>query len=909
MTGFAPRHWLAGWLPALRVARREARRAKGRSALVIALIALPITGLSFAAASYDSARLTPEQELTRRMGAADAELHWVLDAPILQDPAAMTWRSEVDFADPGPSDPDRLQSVLPAGARAIPEREDELRLRTATGIGNLWASAIDLADPIYTGRVVIHAGRGPADTTELALTRRASTRLGAGVGDTVESADGTRRWRVVGIVEFQDSYREEVILHPDALSGEPSRWLVDTVEPIDWAQVKQLNQVGLLVLSRAVVLDPPPPSDVDIEIVDFAGGGSREVFQIGLVVAGLGLLEVVLLAGPAFAVGARRRQRDLALVAVAGATPAQLRRVVLADGVVLGLAAAAVGLVCGLAAATAARPVVAEYVLERPLGGLRFWPTVQLGLVGLAVLTGVLAALVPAVLAARQSVVAALAGRRGVTRVRRRWPILGAMVALAGAGLAGLGAWRIDARMVVGGLVLGQLGLVLATPALLGLIARSGRFLPLSLRISLRDTARNRAAAAPAVSAVMAAVAGALTVGVYAASDFARSGQDYLPSLPEGYVSVGYEVYDYERDAPTWLDPEQQRAVVEALSGLPDTESVVTVPMVACPPDSGEQFCAGHVPRPDENRCPAWEIEMVRELTADERRAARADARCQFRGFSVGALYRMVVDDGSLLATLSGADPADLAEATATLAAGGVVVGDPMLVLDGRATVEFYIGETPDPITVTVPAYVLESGQLAPQVTVAAPALVRQVGLTAADGAAVAVTDRTPTRAEQDELEAALQAIHPDLFSYVERGDAVYREFPVLLLAAAAGVIMLGAAGIATGLASADRHADLATLGAVGASPRVRRLLSLSQSGVIAGLGAVLGTLGGLGGACAVLFALNQRINESWPPQASYPITVPWQLLLTVLVIVPVVAMLGAGLFSRSRLPVERRLT
>jgi putative ABC transport system permease protein len=95
----------------------------------------------------------------------------------------------------------------------------------------------------------------------------------------------------------------------------------------------------------------------------------------------------------------------------------------------------------------------------------------------------------------------------------------------------------------------------------------------------------------------------------------------------------------------------------------------------------------------------------------------------------------------------------------------------------------------------------------------------------------------------------------------------------------------------------------------VGASPRVRRLLSLSQSGVIAGLGAVLGTLGGLGGACAVLFALNQRINESWPPQASYPITVPWQLLLTVLVIVPVVAMLGAGLFSRSRLPVERRLT
>ena len=34
--------WLTPWLTALRLARREVRRAKGRSALVIAMIALPI---------------------------------------------------------------------------------------------------------------------------------------------------------------------------------------------------------------------------------------------------------------------------------------------------------------------------------------------------------------------------------------------------------------------------------------------------------------------------------------------------------------------------------------------------------------------------------------------------------------------------------------------------------------------------------------------------------------------------------------------------------------------------------------------------------------------------------------------------------------------------------------------------
>ena len=45
----------------------------------------------------------------------------------------------------------------------------------------------------------------------------------------------------------------------------------------------------------------------------------------------MALLEVVLLAGPAFAVSARRMQRSLALMAATGATPPQARRVVLAE--------------------------------------------------------------------------------------------------------------------------------------------------------------------------------------------------------------------------------------------------------------------------------------------------------------------------------------------------------------------------------------------------------------------------------------------------------------------------------------------------------------------------------------------------------------------------------------------------
>jgi len=46
--------WLHGWRVALRVARREARRAKGRSVLVIGMIMVPVAALAFAAVVNDT---------------------------------------------------------------------------------------------------------------------------------------------------------------------------------------------------------------------------------------------------------------------------------------------------------------------------------------------------------------------------------------------------------------------------------------------------------------------------------------------------------------------------------------------------------------------------------------------------------------------------------------------------------------------------------------------------------------------------------------------------------------------------------------------------------------------------------------------------------------------------------------
>src|SRR5690606_33778700 len=76
------------------------------------------------------------------------------------------------------------------------------------------------------------------------------------------------------------------------------------------------------------------------------------------VVLAMGLLEIGLLVGPAFAIGARRSARQLAVTAAAGGSPADLRRIVLATGVVTGAVAAVGGIAAGLALGIAAYVVI-----------------------------------------------------------------------------------------------------------------------------------------------------------------------------------------------------------------------------------------------------------------------------------------------------------------------------------------------------------------------------------------------------------------------------------------------------------------------------------------------------------------------------------------------------------------------
>ena len=899
--------WFTGWRVSLRVARREASRARGRALLVVAMLMLPVAALAFAAVEYKSFSHPPAVKAARHMGQGQLVLAWIGDGQVQQVPDDL-----LGFAT-GPStrsgevtEPDVL-AQLPAGSRVLSDRGGQLVVHTATGIATLRARLLDYADPLAKGVLTQLAGRAPATANEVALTRAAAKRLGVGVGGTMRLVDGGRALSVVGVVEDPGDLRSTTIVLrpgalPDAALGSVApwdrRWIAATPGPVTWTQVKALNTKGIIALSRDVL--EHPPSKAEQYSTFRVGNDTGNALAVTSLVAAVAILEVVLLAGPAFAVGVRRRRRDLALVAAAGGTPAHLRRVVLADGVVLGLGAAATGLLLGTSVAVLGNGWVEEH-LAHERGELQLYPSAMLVLAGVALGTGLVAALIPAWTASRMDVVASLAGRRGITRSRKRWVVLGLVLVVVGVALTGLGAWDIEATTIIAGLVVIELGLVVCTPALVGLVARIGRWLPLAARIAMRDTSRNRSSAAPAISAVMAAVVGSLAIGVVISAHDRRQQEQTLRLSRSGDV-VLFSV----TGGKGGIDPVPASAVAALRDTFPVAEvhDVYRATCVAEP-----CFVSAAVPRA--KACP---VHRGRDgtLSKAQQKQARRDPRCAGQGkdfeyfghFGSDTAMTFVVDEASV-AALTHASRNDVTAITAALREGRVVVSEPLYVEAGRVTLDVgHIREGPEErgAGITAPGWSMPHPTSAPLSMMTLPTAQR-LGLGREPMVTLATTTRLPTTAEEDRLRAALGGtVEMD----VDRGVST-QSAPLLVLAVVAGVITLGAAAIATGLAAADGRQDLVTLAAVGASPRVRRVLSMSQAGVIAGMGSLLGVLAGIGVSAAVLEALNRRFVDVWPAPAAYPIDVPWTNVAIALLVVPAVAMAGAGLLTRSRLPIERR--
>jgi putative ABC transport system permease protein len=433
-----------------------------------------------------------------------------------------------------------LESVLGGDRPAIELRHRQPGIRTELGVLKADALGVDLASPLSRGLVRLTSGRLPRTPHEVAINRSLADQ-GFTVGDHMELTDGTAA-TVVGIAESTGERTYPFLVatadfFPDAPSNAIREWLVGGA-PVTWDQVRALNEAGAVVVSRLVIEQPPSADQLSPQVRDAYSSDRSAIYAVLALVGVMALIEVVLLAGPAFAVGARRQSRSLALIAANGGTPTQSRRVILGTAVVIGAFSAVVGIVLGVAAARGLVPLL-QARADTYFGPFQVrWDHV-LGIAAFGIVSAFLAAVVPAWIASRQDVVAVLAGRRGDRAASRRSPIIGLLLTAAGIVAAVLGARRDSGElMIAGAAVLSVFGMIFLVPVVVVTVARWGRRLPLALRYAVRDASRHRTRTVPAVAAVAATVAGVVALSIGNTSDQAQARAEYVAEYSSGTGAV-----------------------------------------------------------------------------------------------------------------------------------------------------------------------------------------------------------------------------------------------------------------------------------------------------------------------------------------------------------------------------------
>lgn len=940
--------WCNSWRAAVRIARRDAWRFKGRSLLVLAMIALPILGVSAADITIRSSELSTEQQLDRSLGSADARLTdaGVGGQPVYQVPRSAQTYQTVDDSDAvrSKSDTTDVPAAAPAGAKTITDSIGSAKIRTAYGLLDVEVRELDASDPMTVGIMDLDRGRFPRSEDEVVATDALLKTSGLHVGSRVTARGLATEFHIVGAYDLPDDLKAEQLnalpgtfLEPLAKGlkaagrsgpGTTTTYLVTVGGPFTWDMVKQTNTKGVVAESRAVKLHPPADSDVPLYVVHpdwnrtYSGSAAEKAALLAAVatVVGLAVLEICLLAGPAFAVGARRSRRQLGLVGANGGDRRHIRAVVLAGGLVIGVAAAVTGTVLAIGLTAVLRPVLEDYVGRR-FGGLELRPMELLGVGLLAVVTGLLASIVPAVTASRESVLASLTGRRGVRRANRVLPVVGLAAICLGAGIAFFGSMESDNITVVGGgSAIAELGIVALTPSLVGAFGRLARYLPLSPRLALRDAVRNRGRTAPAVAAVLAAVAGTVAVATYTASDDFQQRNEYRAVLPYGTVAVGLDV-EGGRDLAAVRAAVEKRFPVTARA---DVARLLTG-RKTCDVWSSDEGC-GRVELvvPRANDCPLHAEDAESRYTAAERRTFAGDWRCAVdrQGSVLSSESGLLVGGPDVLTALAIKDPA----AGQALREGRTVLFAKQYEDHGRITLRLVqnaqapVAEGKGPVgpEKVFPAFLAAEGTESYGVIgIMPPSAAGAAGIATVPQGSYFTNDRVPTSRERQELDGDLARLGVQPTLHVEEGYVSKTTFALLAMTVFAGLVTVGAAGIATGLAQADAEPDLRTLTAIGAAPRVRRTLSGFQCGVVAVMGVVLGSVAGILPAVGLrrsqerqqLNFYHRAIDQGWPggPVPHVPVVAPWGTLAALLVAVPLGSALLAALVTRSRTAHARR--
>lgn len=690
------------------------------------------------------------------------------------------------FVDP---DPDAMALDLAAVREQFPSVEivreaevplpgvfDPLVLRNHAADGRLGGMRLALLD-----------GRLPTRAAEVALTDGAAELLEASVGSAVSVGEDTLE--VVGLVE-----------NPFDLTDEFG-YVADLDGPAD--------VVSLLVEADTASVEAfRAPSGAAV-----ATSGRSAATAVMTVVVGLGVMLLGLVAMGAvavFGVVARRRRRQLGLLAAIGGTPGQVKRVLVLQGLAVGAIAAAAG--TGLATGT--WRLLAPR-LEGPLGqrvassAAPWWSLVVIA--SAAVGVAALAAWVPARQVASTPVVAALTGRPAPPRSTRATLLAGTLAPLVGIGLlvtAGDPTVSVGALLSLAvGTVAVAVGVVARGPDAVSVLGRVGARAGVAVRIAFRDLARYRSRSGAALG-VISLILG-LSVAVVLASTSA------VDAASEGNL----------RDDQLML----------RVGDVPPPDDVRPVPQRSA--EQLEQIEEG-----------------VREITEvlDASRALPIEVAVipdtpGLDGLPVPVLVRPVDDQQGLfraLALIHLAAPELLAELDVD--PSSIAAGDGFATShDGEVWLES-LTEPPqqlDPLRITAPYTSLPATLVSPQEADAR-------GWHRAPSGWLVDADAPVTAEQFDRASQIASSAGLTVERRRDQADLAGLRDRVTALAALASLAIVA---MAVGLLRTETRADAAVLAATGAPRRTRRTITAATAGGLAALGALLGTSGAYLSVGAVL--------------------------------------------------------
>jgi putative ABC transport system permease protein len=399
--------------------------------------------------------------------------------------------------------------------------------------GAAWTDGDELAE-------IRPGGHAPEADNQIMISANLAETTGYHIGDTVEVLTtldpATKPYELVGIVGYTSGR--------DSLAGET---IVYFTEPV--AQQRMLGDTGVF---SEITVDVEPGADVaTVRDAVAAKLGPEYAVKTGKELAAersnsieealsfftyflLGFAGVALFVGifiiiNTFSITVAQRTRELALLRAIGAGRDQVIRSVLVEAVVIGLVASVVGLALGVGAGA---------LLGAVVGGLLSDGNLELASIGLpaaavisalAVGVGVtlVAALMPALRAARVSPVAAMRESASPDRPMTPLTLSGAAVLVVGAvalalGLAGrLGGGNANLWAVLGGVLTCFVGVALLTPLIARpVVAALGRVVSWGApgELGRRNSGRNPRRTAITAAALMVSVAIVTAISVIFAS-------------------------------------------------------------------------------------------------------------------------------------------------------------------------------------------------------------------------------------------------------------------------------------------------------------------------------------------------------------------------------------------------------